>query len=83
LNIPNPESSRRRGTVDGWKQDLSRRDIETVEYIAKDLMQDYGYQCSRIAEKRSKKPLHLLIQDLFDGVNWRVRARLNKMRAIL
>lgn len=82
LNIPNPESSRR-GTVDGWKQDLSRREIETVEYIAKDLMQDYGYQRICLTEKRSKKPRYLSIQDLFDGVNWRVRAGLNKMRAIL
>jgi hypothetical protein len=35
---------------------------------------------SKICRVATLKPS---IQDLFDGVNWRVRARLNKMRAIL
>jgi hypothetical protein len=62
----------RKGTVDGWKDDLSRTEIEVIEYLASDLMLALGYPRLLNAQADSK-PFRLKARDFLDGVERRVR----------
>lgn len=76
---PHDPESLRKGAVDSWKEDLSPGEIRTIEYIAKDLMQAYGYE--PISDgKKPKKSFYLQMADLFDRVDWRARAILENVR---
>ncbi len=62
----------RKGTVDGWKDDLSPNEVRTVEYIAQDLMQALGYQRS-LPVPRPSKPLRVAVHDGLETVEGGVR----------
>jgi Sulfotransferase family len=76
---PNDRESLRRGAVDSWKEELSPREVKIIEYMVGDLMQACGYSVTRI-KGGQKKPFYLLITELFDRVDWRARATLEKVR---
>lgn len=66
----------RKGMLDGWRDDLSRHEIETVEYMTRDLMQTYGYPCAVVTEP-SKKPIRLVVDDVVvRGKSW-IRRRVD------
>jgi hypothetical protein len=74
----------RKGTADGWKDDLSPNEVRTVEYLAQDLMQSLGYQRVVPAPKASK-PFRVTVHDVLEAVERRVRsgmdAAFEKMRS--
>lgn len=63
----------RKGTVDGWRQDLSPRDVRVIEYIGGDLMEICGYTRDFDASSARRKPLAIAISELADGIEWRLR----------
>ena len=74
----------RKGATDGWKQDLSPRDIRVVEYAAEALMQEYGYLPDQTT--RGQRPLRVAVRDFIDRVESQVRrhtdATFRKLRAV-
>jgi hypothetical protein len=77
LKSHDPDSLRK-GVVDSWREELSLRQIAIVEYITKDLMKAYGYESA--LKNGSAKPFRLVLAELFDRVDWRTRASLEKVR---
>jgi hypothetical protein len=75
---PRDPDSLRKGVVDSWKDELSSRQIKIIEYINNDLMKDYGYESA--VKNGSAKPFRLMLAELFDRVDWRTRASLEKVR---
>jgi hypothetical protein len=62
----------RKGTADGWKDDLSRNEIRVIEYLAQDLMQDLGYQ-RLLPVAKDLKPFRVTVRNVLDTVERRVR----------
>lgn len=60
----------RKGAAEGWKDDLSPAEVEVVEYIAAELMREYGYRLERPVQK---KPLRLGLAELVDRTDGRLR----------
>jgi hypothetical protein len=79
---PHDRESLRKGLVDSWNEELSVGEIETIEYIVKDLMQACGYALARIKDGQ-RKPFYLFIAEVFDRVNRRTHATLEKVRNFL
>jgi len=75
----------RKGTVSGWKDDLSRNEIKAVEYIARDLMQALGYEQS-LAVPKDSKPFRVTVRTVLDAFEHRVRtgmdAAFKKIRSV-
>ena len=61
-----PQGFFRRGTSDGWQSDLSGSALRTIEYIAREEMQRYGYATQH--PKAHKKPLRLSLYELAQTV---------------
>jgi hypothetical protein len=62
----------RKGTANGWKDDLSPNEVRVVEYLAGDLMQALDYQRLLPASKDSK-PLRVTVRNVLDAVERYVR----------
>lgn len=60
-----PSGFFRKGAKDGWRQELSQRDVRIIEHIARDLMKQLGYECTQKPFKR--KPLGIQLQE---GAEW-------------
>jgi len=71
----------RKGTTDGWKEDLSPAQRAVVEYIAGDLMRACGYAAT--STRPASKPLRLSIADALDNTVSTIRARLDRAAARL
>jgi hypothetical protein len=75
----------RKGTADGWKDDLSPNEVRTVEYLARDLMQALGYQRAVQAPKASK-PFRVTVHSVVETLERRVRsgmdAAFEKIRSV-
>jgi hypothetical protein len=71
----------RKGTTDGWKEDLSPAQRAVVEYIAGDLMRACGYAVT--STWPASKPLRLSIADALDNTVSTIRARLDRAAARL
>lgn len=65
-----PEGFFRQGKVDEWKNELSKSDIRVIEYLCKDLMEDFGYQLSVDV---GKKPFRLMGREAFEALEWRMK----------
>ena len=61
----------RKGKADSWTSELSVRDVEVIEYIAGDLMREYGYPTSTKFASHRRKPLRLKAHDLLESLEWR------------
>ena len=68
-----PADFYRKGKADSWASELSARDVETIEYIAGDLMRDYGYVGTTKFAGRARKPWHLKLRENLDNLEWRGR----------
>jgi hypothetical protein len=66
-----PAGFYRKGQVDSWSSELSRQDVESIEYIAGPLMRDCGYAATTKFAARTRKPLRLKLYELLDGLQWR------------
>ena len=76
---PQDPESLRKGSLDGWKDELSQREIRIIEYIDRDLMKAYGYETASL-HKEPVKPFRLLLAELFDRADWRTRKTLERVR---
>lgn len=74
----------RKGKADSWTRELSRRQVEAVEYIAGDLMRECGYTTSTRSAASHRKPLYLKWDELLSSLEWRanrvVVVTFNKLR---
>jgi hypothetical protein len=61
----------RKGKADSWADDLSRRDVEVIEYIAGDLMRECGYAPSTEVATRRHKPRRLKRREFLNSLEWR------------
>lgn len=61
----------RKGEVSSWSDELSKRDIEAIEYIAGDLMNQYGYVASTKFATRRRKPWRVKQRELLNSLEWR------------
>jgi hypothetical protein len=59
-----PEGFYRKGAAGSWREDLSNSDIRVIEYVAGDLMKEFGYELSRTR----RKPPSLILADLESAV---------------
>lgn len=62
----------RKGEADSWRDELSVRDVEAIEYIAGDLMSEYGYTASTKFAARRGKPWRLKRNELLSSLKWRI-----------
>jgi hypothetical protein len=81
---PNQAIFFRSGTTDGWKQDLTPREIEIIEYTARDLMREYGYALHHA--RSGRRPFRIWLRDIVDRAELSVRNRTDvafrKLRAV-
>ncbi len=56
-----PQGFFRKGSPEGWRDELSASETRIIEYIAADLMEELGYELS--CEKLTRKPLRLRIYE--------------------
>lgn len=56
-NTKAPSGFFRRGSADGWKEELSGSELRTVEYVAREEMERWGYK--RLHPRSNKKPLRV------------------------
>lgn len=68
----------RKGVAEGWREELSSAELRIVEYIARDLMEQLGYEC--ISGNLSRKPLRLWLYDGLCRIERGVRRRLRALR---
>jgi hypothetical protein len=61
----------RKGKADSWTVELSRREVEAIEYIAGDLMLKCGYTTSTKLAATHHKPWHIKRQELLNSLEWR------------
>jgi hypothetical protein len=61
----------RKGKADSWAGELSRRELEAIEYIAGDLMHKCGYTTSTKLAASHRKPWHIKSQELLNSLEWR------------
>jgi hypothetical protein len=66
-----PTGFYRKGRVDSWCSELARRDLQIIEYIAGELMQEYGYIGTTEFADGARKPFRLQARELLDSVEWR------------
>lgn len=72
-----PADFYRKGKTDSWMAELSRPDVEAVEYIAGNLMQDYGYIASTEFAAGTRKPGRLKRREILDAFAWRAGRAVN------
>ena len=56
----------RRGTSEGWKEDIRGAHLRVIEYLARDEMERHGYEC--IHPRSHRKPLRLSTYELLQNV---------------
>ena len=61
-----PEGFYRRGEADAWREELSRREVQAIEYITGDLMDELGYERTI---SHGRRPPRLVLRQ---GLEWRV-----------
>jgi hypothetical protein len=66
-----PAGFYRKGKADSWSSDLSRRDVQAIEYIAGALMREYGYVGTTEFAGGTRKPLRLKLRAIVDSLEWR------------
>lgn len=85
-----PEGFFRSGRKDSWRDELSRRDIEIIEYEAGGLLTELGYQPLRRGFGASRVPARVRVHDTLKRVHrslqaagrrvdWRIRRALSRM----
>lgn len=67
-----PNGFYRKGVADGWREDLSARDIRVVEYITGELMQQYGYEAMHKTGSR-RRPAALVMEEARRRAEWRLK----------
>ena len=67
-----PAGFYRKGNTDSWAEELSPQDVRVVEYIAGDLMHEYGYTTVAESGRNHKKPWRLRRRELLTSIEWRV-----------
>lgn len=72
LKRPEPHFIRK-GSTEGWNEDLSRGEIAIVEYIAGSLMKELGYTSAFQSIDDLRKPLGLRAHDALDSVERQLR----------
>lgn len=65
-----PKSFFRAGNASGWRKDLTSQELQTVEYCARDLMQELGYRPEH--PKFDQKPIGMAARELARRVKGRV-----------
>lgn len=75
-NVDEPEGFFRSGKVDGWKNELTNTDVKIVEYICRDLMEEFGYDFFFSTEN---KPIRLKVREIMEGLDWRSSRLINKV----
>lgn len=60
-----PRGFFRSGKADSWKRELSRGQLRTIEYLAGDQMERFGYHCANPNPRRT--PLRLRLADALVG----------------
>jgi hypothetical protein len=66
-----PAGFYRKGKADSWSNELSRRDVQVIEYIAGASMREYGYLGTTEFAGGTRKPLRLKLRELLDSIEWR------------
>jgi hypothetical protein len=61
----------RNGRADSWSSELSKRDVQVIEYIAGALMREYGYVGTTEFADGTRKPFRLKLRAILDGLEWR------------
>jgi hypothetical protein len=56
-----PRNFFRKGLADGWREELSPSDLRNVEYVARDLMDELGYESALKSSRR--KPVRVSMHD--------------------
>lgn len=69
----------RKGKADSWRDELSDHDVEVIEYVAGDLMREYGYIGSTEFVGRARKPWRLKVRDNLDRFGRRGRRTVNSI----
>lgn len=71
----------RKGTVGGWRDDLSAADLRVVEFICRETMIDLGYE--PVLRERRSPPLalrlHDAIQRVRESVDWQLERLLRRV----
>lgn len=60
----------RKGRVDSWADDLSPQDLQGVEYIAGDLMREFGYAPVTKFAARTREPWSLKQRKFLSSIEW-------------
>jgi hypothetical protein len=66
-----PQGMYHKGSADSWREELSRRDLRGVEYIAGPLMRELGYE--PVFGGRSRPPVGWLVRDRLKALARRAR----------
>ncbi|TAL87926.1 MAG: sulfotransferase [Rhodanobacter sp.] len=66
-----PPGFYRKGAVDSWVDDLSARNLQSIEYLAGDLMREFGYAAVTKFAARTRKPRSLKRRELLSSLEWR------------
>lgn len=67
-----PAGFYRKGKADSWADELSPQDVRVVEYVAGNLMHEYGY-ATAAGTAVHRKPWRLRWRGLMDSVTWRAK----------
>jgi len=60
-NTDAPQGFFRRGSADGWKEELSGSELRAVEYVAREELAAWGYE--RVHPRSDTKPLRVSLQE--------------------
>jgi len=74
---PEPDGFFGKGRSDSWREDLTKGQLETVEFLAADLMAELGYE--RVTD-RDSRPLRLWLRE---GLEWRFRHLFRRLESWL
>lgn len=66
-----PAGFYRKGKVDSWAEELSPQDVRMIEYVAGDLMHEYGYATAANLASRHYKPWRLRQREFLSSIEWR------------
>jgi hypothetical protein len=61
-----PQGFFRRGTSEGWKDDIRRSHLRVIEYLARTEMERQGYEC--VHPRSHRKPLRLSVYELIQNL---------------
>jgi hypothetical protein len=70
----------RKGKSDSWREELSQGGVKVIEHIARDLMEQFGYEC--LTPRSNTVPSQIRWQDAIFGLLPRLYKRVRKVSAV-